>query len=218
MDAKNHHAWLHRQWLLRTFDQWQREEAAIERILEEDPRNNSAWAHAMFVATRGSGEAAALSADDRLQLWAFALPRVSRLVGNDAAWSFLRRVALIPVTPSQYGSGWPQYAPAPGVPLEEWISTAAQLIKSRTDDVDARGRLAVPADDAASTSSDASDVLYMGAAYSPAQAFLVHALVAVGRVDPALTILQHMAGVSDASHARLWQHGLDVLSRVGTSS
>ena len=218
LDAKNHHAWLHRQWLLRTFDQWQREDAAIERMLEEDPRNNSAWAHAMFVATRGSSEAATLSADDRLQLWALAVPRVSRLVGNEAAWSFLRRVALIPVTPSQYGPGWPQYAPAPGVPLDEWISTAAQLVKSRTDDVDARGRLAVPEDDAASASSDASDVLYMGAAYSPAQAFLVHALVATGRVDPALTILQHMAGVSDASHAQLWQHGLDVLSRPGPSS
>ncbi len=54
-DAKNYHVWSYRQWLVRTFDLWDGEIVDIERLLDEDVRNNSAWNHRWFVVF-GRGE------------------------------------------------------------------------------------------------------------------------------------------------------------------
>ncbi|CZR57915.1 related to geranylgeranyltransferase type I alpha subunit (RAM2) [Phialocephala subalpina] len=49
-DAKNYHVWSYRQWLVRKLDLWQKGEIEdCERLLREDVRNNSAWAHRFFV-------------------------------------------------------------------------------------------------------------------------------------------------------------------------
>ena len=45
MDAKNYHAWAHRQWVLKKFGLWSGELDMISRFLDDDLRNNSAWNH-----------------------------------------------------------------------------------------------------------------------------------------------------------------------------
>jgi protein farnesyltransferase/geranylgeranyltransferase type-1 subunit alpha len=82
-DAKNYHAWSHRQWAVRTFGGWAGEAEFTEAALfgaaaegEEgaggasggvtaagpDVRNNSAWSHRWFVLTRGGGLPARVAA------------------------------------------------------------------------------------------------------------------------------------------------------------
>lgn len=51
-DTKNYHTWSYRQWLLAFFDLeelWNGELGYVEKLLEEDVRNNSAWHHRFFV-------------------------------------------------------------------------------------------------------------------------------------------------------------------------
>ena len=52
MDAKNYHAWSHRQWVLSTHNMWDKELDYVDRLLEEDLRNNSAWNHRYYVVSR----------------------------------------------------------------------------------------------------------------------------------------------------------------------
>lgn len=56
-DAKNYHAWAHRQALVAAFGGtlgvlWERELALTERLLRDDVRNNSAWNQRFFVVGR----------------------------------------------------------------------------------------------------------------------------------------------------------------------
>lgn len=46
-DSKNYHVWTYRHWLVRHFKLWDspREIADVEKLLDEDVRNNSAWNH-----------------------------------------------------------------------------------------------------------------------------------------------------------------------------
>lgn len=56
-DSKNYHTWAYRQWLLAEFnlpELWAGELAYIEKLLDEDFRNNSVWHHRYFVVF-GSG-------------------------------------------------------------------------------------------------------------------------------------------------------------------
>ncbi|KAL2509582.1 protein farnesyltransferase/geranylgeranyltransferase type-1 subunit alpha [Forsythia ovata] len=42
-DAKNYHAWSHRQWVLQALGGWEDELAYCDKLLQEDIFNNSAW-------------------------------------------------------------------------------------------------------------------------------------------------------------------------------
>ena len=58
-DAKNYHTWSYRQWLLAFFDDerlWEGELGFVERLLDEDVRNNSAWHHRFFVLFERRGK------------------------------------------------------------------------------------------------------------------------------------------------------------------
>ena len=46
-DSKNYHVWTYRHWLVRHFRLWDspREIADVEKLIDEDVRNNSAWNH-----------------------------------------------------------------------------------------------------------------------------------------------------------------------------
>jgi protein farnesyltransferase/geranylgeranyltransferase type-1 subunit alpha len=50
-DTKNYHVWSYRQWLVRRFDLFddQQEMQAVEDLLQQDIRNNSAWNHRWFL-------------------------------------------------------------------------------------------------------------------------------------------------------------------------
>lgn len=49
-DPKNYHVWSYRQWLVRRFELWDKGEIeAVEGMIKEDVRNNSAWNHRWFL-------------------------------------------------------------------------------------------------------------------------------------------------------------------------
>lgn len=56
-DSKNYHVWCYRQWLVKRFGLWdsgnheqaEGELADMDRLIEKDVRNNSAWNHRFFV-------------------------------------------------------------------------------------------------------------------------------------------------------------------------
>ena len=54
-DAKNYHAWQHRQWVIREFDLWDNEIEYVEKLLRDDLRNNSAWNQRYFVVNNTTG-------------------------------------------------------------------------------------------------------------------------------------------------------------------
>ena len=53
VDAKNYHAWAHRQALVAAWDLWDEELAFTEAVLEDDVRNNSAWNQRFYILTKG---------------------------------------------------------------------------------------------------------------------------------------------------------------------
>ena len=54
-DAKNYHAWQHRQAMVSDFNMWDNELAFVSTLLEEDVRNNSAWNHRYYTVMNTSG-------------------------------------------------------------------------------------------------------------------------------------------------------------------
>ena len=112
VDAKNYHAWAHRQWACRQFALWD-ELGAIEALLQQDVRNNSAWNHRWFVLHRGhtslaavsstasadaasnsssakAGELAALSAETLGDEVEYCLARIGEARRNESPWNYLR--------------------------------------------------------------------------------------------------------------------------------
>lgn len=55
LDAKNYHAWQHRQWVIKEFGLWERELDYVDKLLTEDLRNNSAWNQRYFVISQTTG-------------------------------------------------------------------------------------------------------------------------------------------------------------------
>lgn len=53
IDAKNYHAWSYRQWVVATFELWDEELPDVERLIDEDVRNNSAWNQRFYVFSKG---------------------------------------------------------------------------------------------------------------------------------------------------------------------
>ena len=54
-DAKNHHAWQHRQWAIQEFKLWDNELPYVDQLLKEDVRNNSVWNQRYFVISNTTG-------------------------------------------------------------------------------------------------------------------------------------------------------------------
>eukprot|EP00980_Cylindrotheca_fusiformis_P010548 scaffold2334_cov118-Cylindrotheca_fusiformis.AAC.20 len=95
-DSKNHHAWSHRQWFIKTIDDddvWKNEiefgtSSCTKQLIEEDPRNNSAWNHRWMVIHRGGKtplalEVAKSEADFALDTGATPDPY------NESPWRYL---------------------------------------------------------------------------------------------------------------------------------
>lgn len=55
LDAKNYHAWQHRQWVIKEFSLWEKELDYVDKLLTEDLRNNSAWNQRYFVISETTG-------------------------------------------------------------------------------------------------------------------------------------------------------------------
>lgn len=85
-DAKNYHAWQHRQWVLDTFKLFDQEMVFVERLLEEDLRNNSAWNQRYFVVSKTTG----FTEEVINRELKFATDSLKKVCGNESAWNYLR--------------------------------------------------------------------------------------------------------------------------------
>ena len=86
-DGKNYHAWSHRQWLLRTYDNddkiWTHELAYTDELIGKDIRNNSAWNQRWFVTHRDGGMTA-----DSLAEVEYALTKAAADPFNESPFSY----------------------------------------------------------------------------------------------------------------------------------
>jgi protein farnesyltransferase/geranylgeranyltransferase type-1 subunit alpha len=108
-DAKNYHAWSHRQWAANALplagggvDSWVGEAAFARECLERDVLNNSAWNHLWFALSRGGGAPRAVVSDGRApsvleaaDAVTFAVSALARAPANESAWSFIRALAQV---------------------------------------------------------------------------------------------------------------------------
>lgn len=92
LDAKNYHVWSYRQWLVRRFGLWDGEELGeVERLLEEDVRNNSAWNHRWYVVFgRPEGEKAFGNAEVVQREVEFAKGKIRLAPQNQSSWNYVR--------------------------------------------------------------------------------------------------------------------------------
>jgi protein farnesyltransferase/geranylgeranyltransferase type-1 subunit alpha len=101
-DAKNYHAWAHRQAILLEFSHdelWLQEMEYTSLLLEDDPRNNSAWNQRIFVLERTQQTAKGNDHENNtswlLDELSFVSKHLEKTVHNEALWVYLRRIALL---------------------------------------------------------------------------------------------------------------------------
>lgn len=85
-DAKNYHAWQHRQWVLSTFNLFDNELEYVERLLKEDVRNNSAWNQRYFVVIKTTG----FTEEVITKELNFTISSLRSVCCNESAWNYLR--------------------------------------------------------------------------------------------------------------------------------
>jgi len=101
-DAKNYHAWAHRQATALAFacsELWKKEFELTERFLGQDMRNNSAWNHRIF-ALRNAPQAVLVEGG---HCYDSEVGYVTRVLGeaphNEAAWEYLRGLCRLSDAP-----------------------------------------------------------------------------------------------------------------------
>ncbi|NXC91272.1 FNTA geranylgeranyltransferase, partial [Cercotrichas coryphoeus] len=88
-DAKNYHAWQHRQWVIQEFKLWDNELDYVDQLLREDVRNNSVWNQRHFVIfnTTGYDDPAVLDREVR-----YTLEMITAVPHNESAWNYLKGI------------------------------------------------------------------------------------------------------------------------------
>lgn len=106
-DAKNYHVWSYRQWLVKRFDMWDQGELQdMERMIDDDVRNNSAWNHRFYIVnarcklgrsadksaspTRGAAMSGVRDKKIRVREIEFAKAKILLAPQNESPWSYLR--------------------------------------------------------------------------------------------------------------------------------
>ncbi|WFD34490.1 galactose-6-sulfurylase [Malassezia cuniculi] len=111
IDAKNYHTWAYREWVLAHFgtpgnsqagrgageypELWDGELAFVDKLLDEDVRNNSAWSHRWFCCF---GRESGVTREDEI---AYVAKRLAVAPNNGSAWNYLRGLhrKLEPILP-----------------------------------------------------------------------------------------------------------------------
>jgi protein farnesyltransferase/geranylgeranyltransferase type-1 subunit alpha len=94
LDAKNYHVWSYRQWLVKTFDLWEKGELEFtEEMLSSDVRNNSVWNHRWYVVNGREGVAGVTDQAIRKRETDFALKAIAQAPQNQSPWNYLRGIA-----------------------------------------------------------------------------------------------------------------------------
>lgn len=101
LDTKNYHVWSYRQWLVQRFDLWEDAEewSYVQRMIEDDVRNNSAWNHRWFLcfgqyAEEEQKEHGIKVVDEDVidREMMFAMKKVELAPNNESPWNYLRGV------------------------------------------------------------------------------------------------------------------------------
>lgn len=87
-DAKNYHAWQHRQWVIREFNLWDKEVAYVNTLIAEDVRNNSAWNQRYFVISSTSKYITEVLAKE----FKYTTELINTTPHNESAWNYLRGI------------------------------------------------------------------------------------------------------------------------------
>lgn len=85
-DAKNYHAWQHRQWVISTYSLFSKELEFVEGLISNDVRNNSAWTQRYFVINRTSQ----FTPDIVEREIKFCKEKILVAPKNESAWNYLR--------------------------------------------------------------------------------------------------------------------------------
>eukprot|EP00296_Roombia_truncata_P001445 JP437218.1.p1 GENE.JP437218.1~~JP437218.1.p1 ORF type:complete len:200 (-),score=30.86 JP437218.1:21-572(-) len=88
-DCKNYHVWSHRQWAIQRFDLWDEEWVFIDKLLEEDMRNNSAWNQRYFLVSKG-GSHKDFTVEERNREINFAIKFINKGPNNVSPWNYIR--------------------------------------------------------------------------------------------------------------------------------
>jgi len=96
IDTKNYHTWSYRQWILAHFNDdalWRGELPLVERMLDGDLRNNSAWHHRFFVVFQSGIREGDEDRDAvvRREL-TFVKTKIAIAPNNASAWNYLRGI------------------------------------------------------------------------------------------------------------------------------
>lgn len=90
-DAKNYHAWSHRQWIVLTVNNptiWDSELSYTDELIFQDGRNNSAWNHRWFASHRAK-KVPLLSYEKALLEAEYALKVAEMDPFNESPWRYL---------------------------------------------------------------------------------------------------------------------------------
>ncbi|EMG49574.1 RAM2 Protein farnesyltransferase/geranylgeranyltransferase type-1 subunit alpha [Candida maltosa Xu316] len=87
-DAKNHHVWSYRKWLVENFDLYNdaKELAFVEKLIDGDLKNNSAWSHRFFLLFSRKHLTADKTIDDEL---VYVKGKIVQCPQNASTWNYL---------------------------------------------------------------------------------------------------------------------------------
>lgn len=85
-DPKNYHVWSHRKWLIKWSDVWDNELEFVEKHIDEDVYNNSAWAHRFFTVF---GQKDTLNDDEFKRETIFTISKIELAPQNVSSWNYL---------------------------------------------------------------------------------------------------------------------------------
>ncbi|CAB1337411.1 unnamed protein product [Coregonus sp. 'balchen'] len=88
-DAKNYHAWQHRQWVLKEYKLWDSELEYVEQLLEDDVRNNSAWNQRHYVISHTTGYSDPAILNREVQ---YSLKQIKKAPHNESVWNYLKGI------------------------------------------------------------------------------------------------------------------------------
>ena len=127
-DAKNYHAWAHRQAIIKVFaggkpGLWEQELAYTERLLREDIRNNSAW-NQRYVVLQNICETGHLGTGKEIydREVDFVVVKIEVAPHNEAAWGYL--TALV----SGGGGGGIAGVPVVALGFEERVKKVCRAV------------------------------------------------------------------------------------------
>lgn len=90
-DPKNHHVWSYRKWFVQRFEAFEDEQELefVDKLIDLDLRNNSAWTHRFFLKFNGSRSPTKEEISAEI---AFAMQKITQCPQNASSWNYLKGI------------------------------------------------------------------------------------------------------------------------------